>query len=70
MRYELPTICVYGVPIMDKIQHKFIQDALDDPSDLTEWEYEFVNSLAGKPDDYKLSEKQAHILNRISQKYV
>ena len=53
---------------MNKIQEKFIKDALDDPSQLTEWEYDFIQSLAEKEND--LSKKQNHILNRISQKYI
>lgn len=55
---------------MNRVQKKFISDAIEDPDPLTDWEYDFVNSLAEKDDDYELSEKQNHILNRISQKYV
>jgi len=55
---------------MNKIQIKFIKDAIDDPEPLTDWEYDFVNDLADKEEDYELSEKQNHVLNRISQKYL
>jgi len=55
---------------MTRVQKKFIKDALDEPDKLTEWECDFIQSLADKDDDFKLSEKQNHILNRISQKYV
>lgn len=55
---------------MNRIQKKFLMDALEDPEPLTEWECEFVDSLAKRGDDYELTEKQNHILNRISQKYV
>lgn len=55
---------------MNGIQKKFIKDALDEPRHLTEWEYDFVNSLAGLDDDRDLTDKQNSILNRISQKYV
>ena len=55
---------------MNRIQKRFIKDAIDDPEPLSDWEQEFIDSLAQKDDDYELSEKQNHILNRISQKYV
>lgn len=53
---------------MNKIQTKFIVDALDNDDMLTEWEYDFIHDLAEKTEDYKLSENQNEILNRISQK--
>jgi len=52
---------------MNNIQKKFIKDALEDPEPLTEWEYDFINSVSERNE---LSEKQNEILNRISQKYV
>lgn len=55
---------------MNRVQKKFIKDAIEDPEPLTEWEYDFINDIANKDDDYELSEKQNHILNRISQKYI
>lgn len=55
---------------MNRVQKNFINDAIDDPEPLTEWEYDFIQSLAGKDDDYELSEAQNRVLNRISQKYV
>lgn len=53
---------------MNRIQIKFINDAQDNEHDLTEWEIDFINSLADKPENYELSEKQNTVLNRISQK--
>lgn len=53
---------------MNRVQEKFILDALDQPEKLTEWEYDFINSLAEKENDYELSEKQNSILNRIQRK--
>ena len=53
---------------MNGFQSKIISDALDDPEALTEWEYEFIDSLADHEDDYELSEKQNQVLNRIGQK--
>jgi len=55
---------------MNRIQQKFINDAIEDPRLLTEWEHDFIQSLADKDNDSDLTEKQNHILNRISQKYV
>jgi len=52
----------------DEYQKKRILAALDCEPKLTQWEWDFINSLADKEDDYDLTEKQAHILNRISQK--
>lgn len=54
---------------MNGFQKKIIKDAIEDPEPITDWEYDFVNSLAEKGDDYVLSEKQNDIVNRISQKY-
>lgn len=53
---------------MNGFQKKLICDALESPEDLTEWEVDFIQSLADKDEDYELSEKQNHILNRIGQK--
>lgn len=55
---------------MNKFQIKLIKDALEDPSELSTFEYDFINSLAEKDDDFELSEKQNHILNRIGEKYL
>jgi hypothetical protein len=58
---------------MNRFQEKILQDALDDPSKLTDWEYDFVNSLVDRNEDrdgnYQPSEKENTIINRISQKY-
>lgn len=53
---------------MNRVQKKFILDALDQPESLTDWENQFINDLAEKDSDYELSEKQNSVLNRISQK--
>lgn len=53
---------------MDRVQTQFVKDAMDSPEKLSDWENEFIDSLAGKESDYKLSGKQKDILNRISQK--
>lgn len=50
---------------MNGLQKKIIVQALYAHEELTEWEQEFVSDLADKPDDYQLSEKQNHQLNRI-----
>lgn len=53
---------------MNRVQNRFIKDALDQDYKLTEWEIKFINDLAEKPDDYELSEKQNDALNRIQRK--
>lgn len=52
----------------NRIQRKFIIDALDNQELLTEWEIDFINSIADKKDHEELTEKQNAVLNRISQK--
>lgn len=47
---------------------QFIKEALDNESELSDWESDFINSLAKRGDDYELSEKQNEILNRIQRK--
>jgi hypothetical protein len=54
--------------VVNKYQQKRIIEALEQPGKLTDWEYDFINSLADLDDDKELTEKQNHILNRISQK--
>ena len=53
---------------MNRVQKRFILDALDQEYKLTEWEGGFINDLAEKEDDYELSDKQNEILNRIQRK--
>lgn len=53
---------------MTNFQKKIILRALDNLDELSEWEAEFIDSLAGNEDDYVLSEKQNSVLNRIQQK--
>lgn len=53
---------------MNRVQIKFVKDALDQDYKLTEWEINFINDLADKPEGYELSEKQNAILNRIQGK--
>lgn len=53
---------------MNKIQIKFITEALDQEERLSEWESSFINDLAEKPEGYDLSDKQNEILNRIQRK--
>lgn len=53
---------------MNRVQKKFVLDALDQEHKLSAWESDFINDLAELPDDYELSEKQNHILNRIQGK--
>ena len=57
---------------MNGYQRKRILEALDNEDKLTDWEWDFINSLANKEEersDYDLSDKQNEVLNRISQKF-
>lgn len=53
---------------MNRVQKKFISDALDYEHKLDDWERGFINDLAEKPDTYELSEKQNKRLNQIQRK--
>ena len=56
---------------MNGFQSKRVIEAMDNEDKLTEWEVDFVNSLADQDErhpDKPLSEKQNEILNQISQK--
>ena len=53
----------------NKVQIQFIKDALDQPEVLSDWEYDFINSIAELEPEDELSEKQNRVLNRISQKF-
>lgn len=53
---------------MNRVQISIIKGAIDNEILLTEWEAEFVNDIAERDDDYKLSEKQIKIVNRIGNK--
>lgn len=55
---------------MNSYQEKRVIEAMDNPEKLTDWENEFIDSLADKEEDYKLSTKQNAVLNRISQKMI
>jgi len=50
------------------LQIKFIKDAMDCPEALSDWENEFIDSLADLDDDVELSEKQNKVLNRTQTK--
>jgi len=56
---------------MNRIQRKFVLDALDQEHKLSEWESQYINDLAERDEKspgYVLSDKQNEILNRISRK--
>lgn len=53
---------------MNRVQIRFIKDAMDQPENLTDWENNFINDLAERGDDYVLSEKQNSTLNKIQGK--
>jgi len=53
---------------MNTVQISIIKGAIDNEHLLSEWESEFVNSIAEREDNYLLSEKQIEIVNRIGNK--
>lgn len=56
---------------MNRVQRKFVLDALDQEDKLTEWESQFINDLAERDEkwpDRELSDRQNEILNRIQRK--
>ncbi len=56
---------------MNKVQRRFVLDAMDQEDKLTSWEWDFINGLADRDEtfpDKDLSEKQNAILNRIQGK--
>lgn len=56
---------------MNKVQRRFVLDAMDQEHKLTEWEHQYIDDLAEKDEkwpDMKLSDKQNEILNRIQRK--
>ena len=56
---------------MNRVQRKFVIDALDQEHKLSEWESQFINDLADRDEnqpDLKLSDKQNEVLNRIQRK--
>lgn len=53
---------------MNRVQTSIIKQALEYDHLLSEWEFNFVNDIAHKGDDYTLSEKQIAIINRIGNK--
>lgn len=53
---------------MNRVQIRFIKDALDQPEKLNDWENGFIDNLAEKPDDYELSDTQNKKLNEIQRK--
>ena len=55
---------------MNRVQLKFIEDAIGLESRLTDWERTFIDDLDNKPDEYELSARQNETLNRISQKLI
>ena len=56
---------------MNKVQRRFVLDALDQEHKLTTWENQFISDLADRDEqkpDMVLYEKQNEILNRIQRK--
>ncbi len=54
---------------MTKVQIILIQQALDDPDPLNDWERSFICNLADKDKKYFVSRKENNVLKHISKKY-
>lgn len=57
-----------GALSMNRVQVAIIKNALDEQHKLSDWESDFIDSVADKEASYELSEKQNSVLNRISDK--
>jgi hypothetical protein len=56
---------------MNKVQRRFVLDALDQEHKLTDWESQFINDLAERDEqdpNRELSDRQNEVLNRIQRK--
>jgi len=56
---------------MNRVQRRFVLDALDQEDKLTDWEIQFINDLAERDErdpDRELSDRQNEVLNRIQRK--
>ncbi len=53
---------------MSPEQKRVVMEAMDQPENLTEWEYDFINSLADLQEGRVLTVKQAEVLSRIELK--
>lgn len=42
---------------MNKVQKLFIKEAMENDFKLSEWEFNFINDLAERDDEYELSER-------------
>ena len=51
----------------NRVQIRFIKDALDSEEKLNDWERGFIDSLAEKDDSYILSDTQNDMLNKIQR---
>jgi len=53
---------------MNGFQKSIVRSAIEQDNKLSVWEVDFIYDMDNKADDYELSEKQNHIINRIAQK--
>jgi hypothetical protein len=53
---------------MNEKQKQIILEALDNPEDLTGYEYDLINKLADKPEGYEIHGGYNGTLNRIAEK--
>ncbi len=53
---------------MNRFQVKLINDAIDQPHNLTDWEKDFIESISKRDGRSELSSKENSILNTIGSK--
>lgn len=53
---------------MNRVQVQLIKECLDSEHQMSVWEWDFINNIADKDDDYELSEKQNKVLNEINSR--
>lgn len=53
---------------MNNYQLNIIQRSMENPTVLSEWEYDFIEDMNDRGELYEVSEKQNGILNRIDSK--
>ena len=53
---------------MNGYQRKRIDGCLENDSKLSAWEHDFILSLSERPDEYELTDRQNHWLNKVAEK--
>ena len=51
---------------MNRVQLKFIEDAMEQEEKLTDWERGFIDDLSNMDEDRELTVRQNEVLNQIT----